>query len=257
MKPRVLFADDQIPWPGDSESKNALVMKEIIKYKGDKLRKKGKDPETAFNEDRLWFERLHATLSTDFQVIPARTFTEAETHLREPSSFDLAVIDLSWTGDAERGAKPRENIGFDLLDTLAEHNKTAKRYIPVIALSQNFTDDSKLLASALKRGALPIPKDYTRTDDDNYPGHQALAAAIEYLFILQPRDNHGGIAFDDKTGRTVPDLVIAVLRRTGVWSLLILVCLLFGVVLFLAHINTKPGEPVKLFDHNLYTRGVK
>lgn len=190
MKPRVLFADDQIPWPKDSESKNALVKQELIQQRGEKLKNEGKDPSTAVDEDRLWFERLHDTLSADFKVIPARTYSEAEDILgasSEASSFDLAVIDLSWAGDADRGAKPRENIGFDLLDILAEHNKTTKRYIPAIAFSQNFADDPKLLASALKRGALPIPKSYTRTKDDKYPGHQALAAAIEYLLAIHPQ----------------------------------------------------------------------
>jgi hypothetical protein len=256
MKPRVLFADDQIPWPRDIESKNALVKKELIEQRGDKLRKQGKDPATEVENDRMWFERLHDTLSIDFKVIPARAYTEAEELIRD-GGFDLAVIDLSWAGDAERGAKPRENIGFDLLDILAEHNKTTRKYIPTIAFSQNFSDDPTLLARALKRGALPIPKNYTRTNDDKYPGHQALAAAIEYLLALHPGGNPEGAGFDDKTGRTVPDLIYAVLRRTGIWLLLSLVCLLFGILLFLAHTNTKPGETVKLLDQKLYTRGMK
>lgn len=190
MKPRVLFADDQIPWPKDSESKNVLVKQELIQQLGDKLKSEGKDPPTVVDENRLWFERLHNTLSVDFEVIPAREYKDAEHILgvsSEASSFDLAVIDLSWWGDAGRKGKSRKNIGFDLLHKLAERYKKTKKSIPAIAFSQNFEDDPTLLAKALKLGALPIPKNYTRTKDDKYPGHQAVAAAIEYLLAIHPR----------------------------------------------------------------------
>lgn len=257
MKRCVLFADDQIPWPKESESRNELVKKEIIEQKGEQLRQEGKDPEVAFNEDRLWFEGLHNALLVDFDVIPVRSFAEAMERVRDPDKFHVAVIDLSWSGDAGRGTERRDDIGFDLLHLLADQNKQREKRRPVIAFSQNFEKKPELLAKALKLGALPIPKNYTRTKAGKYPGHEALAAAIEYVAGYRGPNAEPSTILDDKTGRTVPDLIYVLSRRTSVAFIIGLVCLGLAILLFLAHLNTSPGDSVKLFGQTLYTKSAE
>ncbi len=173
MSLRIVLADDQIPW--GVESKDKLVKGEILTQIGDRLIRKGKDPEKCYDEDYVWFQKLVNYLETKFEAMYIREYEEAERIFASPGDFDVAVVDLSWTGDPSRGDKPRENIGLKLLEKL----KKSKKKIPVIAFSQNFEKDRELMSSVLEHGALPLQKHYDET------GHQALASAIKYVALQE------------------------------------------------------------------------
>ncbi len=182
MTIRVLFADDQLPSPIDSE--NEQTRREIRRELADKP---GIDDiDAAFDEDFAWFQALldYLERTKHLQVVRARSFGDASNKLERPEDFDVAVIDLSWWGDASLppGRQHRHNCGLDLIEGIAERRRRGGPYIPTIALSQNFKDDFELMATVLELGALPIPKSY----DAQGLGHRALFAAIQHLARLQP-----------------------------------------------------------------------
>ena len=96
---RVLFADDQLPY--DQTEQNSSVKDAILKEIGDKLPVANKDPELAISNDFAWFQGLRQRLDERFEVVPARTFADATAKLHRRDLFDIAVIDLSWYGDAQ------------------------------------------------------------------------------------------------------------------------------------------------------------
>ena len=175
---RVLFADDQLPY--DQTDRDSSVKEAILNEIGDKLRAANKDPERAYSEDLRWFQGLRQHLDERFKVIPARTFAEAKDALHRREEFDVAVIDLSWSGDAQLPPGKRHNIGIDLLEILQKQNSEYPGYKPVLAFSQNFEKDPQLMGLVLDRGALPVPKIYSET------GYQALASAISFLAKVRP-----------------------------------------------------------------------
>jgi len=177
-KIRVLFADDQIPY--EETNQNLRVKDAILQEIGDELRAANKDPEIAFSEDFEWFQGLSQHLDERFKVDPARTITEATNALHRRDEFDVAVIDLSWSGDATLPLGKRHNVGLELLEILQKQNDKNEDYKPVIAFSQNFKKDPQLMSLVLEHGALPVPKIYSET------GHQALSSAISYLAKVRP-----------------------------------------------------------------------
>jgi CheY-like chemotaxis protein len=238
---RVLFADDQIPW--DDEERNAKVRTAIVTELGKKLREQGKEPERAYEEDKLWMGELIQYLSVNhgFDVVSERAFQEAEKRIiRE--KFDIYVIDLSWNGDPNLPPGKRSNVGLQLLELIAKHNPT----IPVIAFSQNFMKDAELMSTVLKHNAFPLQKHYSSID------YQSLAGAIAYLTHVpstsrQPANgsNSGGF------GRTFWDL----LSRLPLILVVLVVILTPPTILVLAHFNTKIGETVTVLGFPLYPRG--
>ncbi|ESA36364.1 hypothetical protein N836_00390 [Leptolyngbya sp. Heron Island J] len=213
---RVLFADDQFPY--DEAERNTSVKAAILAEIGDKLRAKNLDPEFAFLEDFNWFQGLRQHLRERFEVLPARTFMEAKATLYERDNFDVAVIDLSWSGDAQIPSGQRHNVGIELLEILQEQNDKHRGYKPVLAFSQNFEKDPKLMSLVLDRGALPVPKAYSET------GYQALSSAISYLAKVRP------------PGSTTEDPSVAAARvtRTGA----IIIALITGILGLLGGIST-------------------
>jgi predicted nucleotide-binding protein len=110
-----------------------------------------------------------------YALVPARHFQDAVDLIGRPDAFDVAVVDLSWTGDATLGTRPRDNIGLKLVEQLYECNRTGQPHRPVIVLSQNYTKDPELVPLVVRKDALPVPKNYTPT------GHQAIGGAIAYV----------------------------------------------------------------------------
>ena len=174
---RVLFADDQLPY--DQTDRDSSVKEAIINEIGDELRAKNEDPEVVYSRNLKWFQGLRQHLDERFKVIPARTFAEAKDALHRREEFDVAVIDLSWFGDAKCPGK-RRNIGIELLEDLQKENSEYPDYKPVLAFSQNFEGDPLLMRLVLDSGALPVPKIYTET------GYEALASAISFLAKVRP-----------------------------------------------------------------------
>ena len=171
---RILFADDQLPWPTDME--NERTKEEIRREFG--LAKPDIDVDAAFAEDYAWFTGLLAYLeqTKGETVIRARTFDEARQHIENPRGLDVAIVDLSWWGDytLPQGASHRHNQGLKLLAETVDTNRPG---VPLISLSQNFKDDFELMSTVLERGALPVPKNYERPE----LGYRALYAAVQYL----------------------------------------------------------------------------
>jgi hypothetical protein len=209
---RVLFADDQLPY--DQADQNASVKSAILKEIGDKLRAANKDPEAAFAADFAWFQGLRQHLDERFEVVPARTFADAQAALHRRDKYDVAVIDLSWSGDAQLTSGKRHNVGLELLEILKKQNDAGEGYKPVLAFSQNFEKDAQLMSLVLDCGALPVPKMYTDT------GHQALSSAISYLAKVRPpgskaEDPALAVARVNKTTAILVALITGVLGLVG------------------------------------------
>jgi hypothetical protein len=171
MPIRVLFADDQLP--SDDPVENERTRSEIRRERPDIA-----DFDRAFDEDFAWFEGLldYLRKTKGAQVIAIRRFADALAAISRTDDYDVAVVDMSWFGDASLrpGRAERHNRGLDLVDRVAELQKKGA-HVAAIALSQNFRDDFELMTTVLQRGALPVPKSYEEV------GHRALYAAIEYL----------------------------------------------------------------------------
>src|SRR5215831_7212181 len=151
----ILLADDQVPWDTDAENERtkAEIRREFA------VVRPGVDVDTAFADDYAWFTGLLAYLehTKGATVIPARTFDEAKQRIENPRGLDVAIVDLSWWGDytLPHGEANRHNRGLRLLPA---GGNVSRSTVPIIALSQNFSDDFDLISTVLARGALPIPK---------------------------------------------------------------------------------------------------
>src|ERR1700730_2441201 len=167
---RVLFADDQLP--SSNEAQNESYKEEFRKELSGKL----DNFDAAYREDYAWFSDLIRHLSVDmgFTWNNVKSFSKAKELVRKRDDYDVAVIDLSWTGDPALAPAEKKNAGLAILRLIAEGNQSTGIYKPVIAFSQNYKD-LELFAKVLETDALPIPKDYTPT------GHRTLAAAIKLL----------------------------------------------------------------------------
>ena len=155
MVTKVLFADDQIPW--DKDADNEKVRQEIAKELAGKM----PDVNVGYEQDKRWFAELIDSLTTQgVEVSPARTYKEAERRIRESKDFNVAIIDLSWYGDRSRKWKSDEkkNAGLKLIDLMSKQNEHGDRYLPVIALSQNYKTQPLLVATVLEMDALPIQR---------------------------------------------------------------------------------------------------
>ena len=189
MKPIVLFADDQIP---STDEANTRTKEEIIRVFG-------RDP--GFDEDHRWFEGLMERLRRldKFEVIDVKSFEEATKTVEDTGKFDIAVIDLSWTGDPDLPEDRKKNVGLELIQLIENQNQRSNRYVPIIAFSQNFLRERmhgsemseedrtkeeverfELVTSVLEAGALPVQKIYKPI------GHKMLSAAIKHLLKLRP-----------------------------------------------------------------------
>ena len=99
---RVLFADDQIP--SDDAEANQAAKDEIVRVLGSKV----PDIETLFEEDHQWFTGLVDFLETveGCDVLKAKTVAIATEMIDNPDTFDVAIIDMSWSLTAGSGTKP-------------------------------------------------------------------------------------------------------------------------------------------------------
>jgi hypothetical protein len=205
MTIRVLFADDQIPSQSDADNKR--TRDEIVRV----LKSRLPDVERAYEEDNRWFEGLLEHLSTrqGMEIIGTKTIAQAEAQLKRRETFDVAVIDLAWTGDPSLSSDQKANAGLKLLRSLSEENKRTHDYKPTIVFSQNFKSDFELVAIVLENGALPVQKDYTEL------GYRTLGAAIKLLArVATPLETKrhivGGLPSD------VGGLTLSQLLRSGV-----------------------------------------
>ena len=116
-------------------------------------------------------------------VIRARTYEQAKQWVDNPRGLDIAIVDLSWWGDYTLPqGDARRNRELKLLPA----EKDARRSkVPIICLSQNFSNNFELMATVLERGALPIPKNYQTSD----LAYRALYAAVQYLTRKRRRDS--------------------------------------------------------------------
>jgi CheY-like chemotaxis protein len=188
MTLRVLFADDQLPSPVDAD--NERPRHEIRRELGN--RPGIKDIDAVFDADFEWFVGLldYLEKSKHVHVTRVASFAEACSRIERPEEFDLAVVDLSWWGDATLppGRQHRHNRGLELIDRLAKRRRDGRQSVPVIALSQNFRDDFELMSTVLDMDALPVPKFYDKL------GYRALYSAIQHLARLSPAEEPAGAA---------------------------------------------------------------
>jgi hypothetical protein len=171
----ILLADDQVPW--NSKAEDDRVKEEIRREFS--IVKPHLDVDAAFADDTAWFTGLLEYLeqTKGEKVIRARTFEEAKRHIEHPrdSGIDVAMVDLSWWGDytLPQGATHRHNRGIKLLEVARD----GVSKVPIVSLSQNFSDTFELISTVLERGALPVPKNY----QNRQLGYRALYAAVQYL----------------------------------------------------------------------------
>lgn len=179
---RILLADDQVPWDTDAENQRtkAEIRREFA------VVKPHINVDVAFQDDYGWFTGLLAYLeqTKGETVIRARTFEEARQHLDNPRGLDVAIVDLSWWGDYTLlpGPSQRHNRGLKLLPEAVDAKRSK---IPIVSLSQNFSDDFELMSTVLERGALPVPKNYQARE----LGYRTLYAAVQYLTRSRTRDD--------------------------------------------------------------------
>jgi TIR domain len=170
----ILLADDQVPW--DTAAENDRTKEEIRREFA--VVKPELNIDKAFAEDAAWFNGLLSYLehTRGETVIRVRTFEEAKQWVDNPRGLDVAIVDLSWWGDytLPQGAPHRHNRGLKLLAAAGDSSRSK---VPIISLSQNFSNDFELMTTVLERGALPVPKSYQN------PGlaYRALYAAVQYL----------------------------------------------------------------------------
>lgn len=179
----ILLADDQVPW--DTNAENERTKAEIRREFA--IAKPEVDVDSAFADDYAWFTGLLAYLehTKGETVLRARTFDEAKQYIENPRGLDVAIVDLSWWGDYTRplGASHRDRLGLKLLEAAGDGNCSK---VPIISLSQDFSHDFELIETVLKRGALPVPKNYKARE----LGYRALYAAVQYL----TRDRRRGVS---------------------------------------------------------------
>jgi hypothetical protein len=219
---RVLFADDQIPSPSDAE--NDRCKEELRKELAAKL----DHFEAAYREDFAWFTELVRYLSVDmgFKLTTAKSFAKAKEFAQKREEYDVAVIDLSWTGDPGLSPGEKRNAGLEILRLIAEGNRSTGQYKPTIAFSQNYTKDPELFAQVLETGALPIPKDYTST------GHRSLAAAIKLMGVqLTATKSEPATRWESATIGTI----LKTLTVGQLWSVVATVAGAFAAVASLAY----------------------
>ncbi len=224
---RVLFADDQIPYADTTQ--NDRCKAELLREVGYRLT----DFERAYREDFRWFSDLTQYLTVDagLTLFNYQSFDRAKNAASERDNYDIAVVDLSWNGDPGLPPNKRKNVGLEIIRLIAAENRSTASYKPVIAFSQNFSNDPELFAQALEADALPVPKDYSPT------GHRTLAAAIKLL----------GRAATTTRVPAVPDWekltvgqAVQTLRPSHLWSVLgALVGSLSGVAVFAYWLGTK------------------
>ena len=157
----ILLADDQVPW--DTAVENERTKAEIRREFA--VAKPEVDVDAAFADDYAWFTGLLAYLehTKGETVIRARTFEEAKQRIDNPRGLDVAIVDLSWWGDytLPQGAAHRHNRGLKLLAAAGDRSRPK---VPIVSLSQNFSNDFELMSTVLERGALPVPKNYQNRD---------------------------------------------------------------------------------------------
>jgi hypothetical protein len=179
MGTRILFADDQIP--SERESDNKKVLRELEKELEGTLTDAAGNPKRvskAYDEDREWFSELIKSLREQgFELILARTVREAEAQIRA-QDYDVAIIDLEWTGDSDVPSPKKSSRGVALIEQIAEEDRNRTRHTPVIAFSQKFKKKPELVATAQEKLALPIQKVYDEV------GLRTLAAAVKLLAKL-------------------------------------------------------------------------
>lgn len=185
MPIQVLFADDQIPTTDDAANK--AVREELVSMFS----------EEAYEEDRQWFLGLLNFLDTqNLKIDPVQTHEGAKRKISE-GRFDIAVIDLSWNGDAALGPdKPnattkekkaaRRNKGLELLEMLSP-KRMGDKYKPAIAFSMNFEKELADVNSVLEHEALAVQKVIEPPDHSAArAGYSMLACAIKLLTRLRP-----------------------------------------------------------------------
>jgi hypothetical protein len=168
-----------------------------------------------------------------FKLVKVKSFAKAKEIAQTRDDYDVAVIDLSWTGDPGLAREDKRNAGLEILRLIAQGNRTGPTYKPTIAFSQNYAKDPELFAQVLETGALPIPKDYTPT------GHRSLAAAIKLMGVqLDSRSSAPSVNWDDATlGAIVKSLTV-----TQAWSVVgAVVSVLVAVAVFAYWLGTKLG----------------
>ena len=168
---RVLFADDQIPHADATQ--NERYKAELLREVGPRL----KDFEHDYEEDFRWFSDLvqYLTVDAGFVLLPYQSFDRALHAASERDKYDIAVVDLSWSGDPGLPPNKRKNVGLEIIRLIAAQNRSTGTFKPVIAFSQNFDPYPELFAQTLEVDVLPVPKVYSPT------GHRTLAAAIKLL----------------------------------------------------------------------------
>lgn len=240
MSIRVLLADDQIPW--DNEEKDGRVRSEIIAEIGEILRQKNKDPAKAYEEDRVWFKDLirYLEVQRTYDVEKVREYYEVDKWIEDADSFDVIVIDLSWTGDHRLPRGERSDVGLLLIKKIRQKHPN----VPIVAFSQNYESRTELMDRVTNLNAFPLQKNYSHVD------RQALASAIEFLSRERQFSDIGAPDKQTTVGRTPWDILASVPKK----FIPIVFAAVLGAIFLGAYINTEPGDTVFVFGVPLYTK---
>jgi hypothetical protein len=162
---KVLFADDQVP----EESLPGEEMKATLK------RQHPEWPDEFIDGFAHTRQMVQVLRDASYDVTVARTFSRTLQLIRQ-ERFDIAVIDLTWYGDASLRGRDWQNAGWKISTALEEADKSAqRRETPQIIHSNRFRDDATLSIEAANRGKLPLYKGYDRA------GYEALKATVKFI----------------------------------------------------------------------------
>jgi hypothetical protein len=147
---RVLIADDQIPEESVSDS-------EVLVWARENYPKAHNGFINAFAVMR----QAVNTLRDGYDVKVARRYREALSLIKE-ETFDVAIVDLGWAGDADVPRNLERTAGWQLIDAIKTEEAQHPERPPTaqIMYSSRFETDPGLGQEAAAQGILPFYKPY-------------------------------------------------------------------------------------------------
>ena len=153
MATKLLFADDQLP---DDEIADGDVCDVISK----------RYPRRGRHGFITAFVKLRGIVSAlrdrNYDVTIANTYDKA-IRLARDECFDIAIIDLGWSGDHSLEPARQRDAGWAIANQLRESDRSHKRTMPTaqIIYSSRFASNPDIGSQACKDGILPFFKVYS------------------------------------------------------------------------------------------------
>ena len=160
MATKLLFADDQLP---DDEIADGDVC--------DVISKRYPHARHGFITAFVKLRGIVLALrDRNYDVTIANTYDKA-IRLARDECFDIAIIDLGWSGDHSLEPARQRDAGWAIANQLRESDRSHKRTMPTaqIIYSSRFASNPDIGSQACKDGILPFFKVYSERDSFPIP----------------------------------------------------------------------------------------